>query len=65
MPNTATASSSNRLVNSVLASPSKRTMKNINWKGIAVTAGIALAVFLLYPMIRPFAQKLPVIGKWL
>jgi hypothetical protein len=51
--------------NSVSGFPHKRTMKNINWKGIAVTAGIALGVFLLYPMIRPFAQKIPVIGKWL
>jgi len=51
--------------NSVLALPSKRIMKNINWKGIAVTAGIALAVFLVYPRIRPMLQKLPVIGAWL
>jgi len=40
-------------------------MKNINWKGILITAGIALGVVLLYPKLRPYAQKLPVVGAWL
>ena len=39
-------------------------MKNINWKGILITAGVAIvAVVFVYPMIRPYVQKLPVVGR--
>ena len=30
-----------------------------------VTAGIALLVVIFWPTIKPYAQKIPVIGKWI
>ena len=40
-------------------------MKNIDWKGILITALVAIvAVVFIYPLVRPFVQKIPVVGKW-
>lgn len=40
-------------------------MKEINWKNIAVIAVVSiLAVTLVYPMVKPWLQKLPVVGTY-
>ena len=36
------------------------TMKKILW-----TAGIALAVAIAYPIIKPYLQKIPVVGSYI
>ena len=41
-------------------------MPKINWKETLTTAVIAIiAVVVVYPIVRPYAQKLPVVGKYL
>ena len=37
-------------------------MKNL--KPILITAGIALAVILAYPFVKPWLQKIPVLGSY-
>ena len=40
-------------------------MKNINWKGIAITAAVSIvAVVVVYPLLRPYLQKVPAVGKF-
>jgi hypothetical protein len=34
-------------------------------KKIAWTAGIALAVVIVWPIVKPYAQKLPFVGAWI
>lgn len=65
VPKAATAECSSNAGQFCSGQPLKHRMKNINWKGILITAGIALGVVLLYPKLRPYAQKLPVVGAWL
>jgi hypothetical protein len=50
-----------RRSNSSPASPMK-----INWKETIITGLIAIvAVVFVYPLVRPYAQKLPLVGKYL
>jgi hypothetical protein len=38
----------------------------INWKETLITGLIAIvAVVFVYPLVRPYAQKLPLVGKYL
>ena len=40
-------------------------LKKINWPNVALIAGVALIVVLIVaPLVRPFAQKVPFLGKW-
>ena len=40
-------------------------MKNIDWKGIAVTVGIVIVtVIFIVPFVRPLIAKIPVVGKF-
>lgn len=40
------------------------TMKNINWKNIAVIAVVSLVtVVFVWPFLKPYAQKIPLIGS--
>lgn len=40
-------------------------MKNIDWKGIAVTVGIVIVtVIFIVPLVRPLVSKIPFVGKY-
>ena len=40
-------------------------MKNIDWKGIAVTVGIVIVtVIFIVPLVRPLVSKIPLVGKY-
>ena len=37
----------------------------INWKDLAITGAIAIvAVVFVWPMLKPFVAKIPVVGKY-
>ncbi len=45
------------------ALPAKLMFKNINWKNIGTIVVVVLVVvFVIAPLVKPFAQKLPFIG---
>ena len=38
-------------------------LKNINWPNVGLIVGLALlTVFIIAPIVKPFAQKLPFVG---
>ena len=37
----------------------------IDWKNLAITFAVAIAAIIVYPKVRPYLQKIPVIGAWL